>query len=601
MDMWMDVDTALAEVPVNLLPLLDDTDFKTIEDAVAYNAAGMDLRWNFVTPGGAQTSTAVTPTTAGTYDWTHQGDGIYTIEIPASGGASINNDTEGFGWFSGKATGVLPWRGPVIGFRAAGLNDALIEGAYSATRGLAGTALPNAAADAAGGLPISDAGGLDLDARIGTDIPAILVDTAVIGAAGAGLTAVPWNASWDAEVQSEVNDGLADAGVTTTRTGYLDNLSAGAVAQASALATLAGKFTGITLLSEWLGLIAGKQTGNATARTELRATGAGSGTYDETADSQEALRDRGDAAWTTATGFSTHSAADAATAVWAAGTRTLSAFDASFKTGYALSSAGVQAIWDALTSALTTVGSIGKLLVDNINATISSRLASASYTTPPTVGAIADQVWDETLADHLTAGSTGAGLNAAGSAGDPWSTALPGAYTSGQAGKILGDNLNATVSSRASQTSVDTVDDLLDTEVAAIKTVVDAIEVDTQDIQAKVGTPAGASVSADVAAVKVDTAAILADTGTDGVVVATASKTGYALSTAGVDAILDDTIGDSTITVRQALKLAVATLGGKLSGAATSTVTIRNAADDTNVVVATVDADGNRSAVTLTL
>ena len=29
-----------------------------------------------------------------------------------------------------------------------------------------------------------------------------------IGAAGAGLTAVPWNASWDAEVQSEVQDAL---------------------------------------------------------------------------------------------------------------------------------------------------------------------------------------------------------------------------------------------------------------------------------------------------------------------------------------------------------------------------------------------------------
>ncbi len=37
---------------------------------------------------------------------------------------------------------------------------------YSATRGLTGTALPAVAADAAGGLPISDAGGLDLD-----DIP----------------------------------------------------------------------------------------------------------------------------------------------------------------------------------------------------------------------------------------------------------------------------------------------------------------------------------------------------------------------------------------------------------------------------------------------
>src|SRR5574343_1436418 len=116
-EMCMDVDVALSEVPVNLMPLLDDTDFKTRETAVAYNAAGMDLVWNFVTTSGAFTQTAVTPTTAGTYDWTHQGDGMYTIEIPASGGASINNDTEGFGWFSGVCTGVLPWRGPVIGFR----------------------------------------------------------------------------------------------------------------------------------------------------------------------------------------------------------------------------------------------------------------------------------------------------------------------------------------------------------------------------------------------------------------------------------------------------------------------------------------------------
>lgn len=152
-EIWMDVDTALSEVPVNVMPLIDDTDFKTIEDAVAYNAAGMALFWHFVTTAGAYTVTAVTPTTAGDYDWTDQGTaGIYTIEIPASGGASINNDTEGFGWFSGVCDGVLPWRGPVIGFRAAAINDALIDSAWSATRGLAGTALPNAAADAAGGL-----------------------------------------------------------------------------------------------------------------------------------------------------------------------------------------------------------------------------------------------------------------------------------------------------------------------------------------------------------------------------------------------------------------------------------------------------------------
>jgi hypothetical protein len=128
-DIYFDVDTALTEVPVNVLPLLDDTDAKTIEDAVAYNAAGLALNWHFVTSAGAYTVTAVTPTTAGDYDWTDQGtSGIYTIEIPASGGASINNDTEGYGWFTGVATGILPWRSPIYGFRAAAINDALTDG-----------------------------------------------------------------------------------------------------------------------------------------------------------------------------------------------------------------------------------------------------------------------------------------------------------------------------------------------------------------------------------------------------------------------------------------------------------------------------------------
>ena len=96
-----------------------------------------------------------------------------------------------------------------------------------------------------------------------------------------------------------------DTKLTSTRAGYLDNLSGGAVATASALssvastlttaaanvATLLGKFTGITLLAQWLGAMAGKQTPNSTAQTEINATGAGSGTYSATTDSQEALRD----------------------------------------------------------------------------------------------------------------------------------------------------------------------------------------------------------------------------------------------------------------------------------------------------------------------
>ena len=47
-------------------------------------------------------------------------------------------------------------------------------------------------------------------------------------------------------------------------------------------------FTGITSLAEWLGLLAGKQAADATALTEIKASGAGSGTYSETTDSLEA-------------------------------------------------------------------------------------------------------------------------------------------------------------------------------------------------------------------------------------------------------------------------------------------------------------------------
>jgi hypothetical protein len=122
---------------------------------------------------------------------------------------------------------------------------------------MAMTALPNAAADAAGGLVISDAGGLDLDAKLAntnevtaarmatlTDwidggrldlildarasqssvdtveeiVDEILLDTVEIGTAGAGLTSIPWNPDWDAEVQSECDDAL-DAFVCDTDIG----------------------------------------------------------------------------------------------------------------------------------------------------------------------------------------------------------------------------------------------------------------------------------------------------------------------------------------------------------------------------------------------
>lgn len=75
-------------------------------------------------------------------------------------------------------------------------------------------------------------------------------------------------------------------------------------------------------------------------------------------------------------------------------------------------------------------------------------------------------------------------------------------------------------------------------------------------------------------------------------------KAGFSLSVAGVDAIIDDVI-EGTLTLRQAVRIYLAALAGKSAGGGTATITFRDKADSKNRISATVDADGNRTAVTL--
>ena len=89
---------------------------------------------------------------------------------------------------------------------------------------------------------------------------------------------------------------------------------------------------------------------------------------------------------------------------------------------------------------------------------INSVQADIAALTIPTAAAVADAVWDEAIAGSCWGWVDGRGVRRRRvSAGDPWATAIPGAYGAGTAGKILGDNVNATISSRATQTSVDDV------------------------------------------------------------------------------------------------------------------------------------------------
>ena len=66
--------------------------------------------------------------------------------------------------------------------------------------------------------------------------------------------------------------------------------------------------------------------------------------------------------------------------------------------------------------------------------------------------------------------------------------------------------------------------------------------------------------------------------------------------------IVRRTLADGDIdgyNLEETLKLCLSALAGKVSGAGTTSITIRSADDSADRIVATVDTDGNRSSITL--
>lgn len=94
---------------------------------------------------------------------------------------------------------------------------------------------------------------------------------------------------------------------------------------------------------------------------------------------------------------------------------------------------------DYFDPATDTVATVTTLT--NLPAITTNWLTAAGLATDA-VNEIVDQVWLETLADHSgSSGSMAEALAAAGGAGDPWITPVPGSYTGSQAGKVLADVL----------------------------------------------------------------------------------------------------------------------------------------------------------------
>lgn len=71
-----------------------------------------------------------------------------------------------------------------------------------------------------------------------------------------------------------------------------------------------------------------------------------------------------------------------------------------------------------------------------------------------------------------------------------------------------------------------------------------------------------------------------------------------AISAGAVDSIHDEAI-EGALTLRQAVRLLLSALAGKATGGGTASIAFRDLADTKNRVVMTVDAAGNRSAVSV--
>lgn len=353
--------------------------------------------------------------------------------------------------------------------------------------------------------------------------------------------------------------------LTATRAGYLDNLSGGAVALASKL-------------KRYIQLLARKDSAIATdASTELgeinENVSSGAGAYANTTDAQEALRDRGDAAWTTATGFSTLDASGVRSAVGLASANLDTQLDA-IPTAAEIT----DSVWDETQSGHTTAGTFGKYLDAAVSGVSTGGVSAAD---------IADAVWDEARVDHTTAGTFGQGAasvqgNVTGSVGSVTgnvggnvtgsigslatqakadvnaeadtaladvgvTTTITGRIDVATSTRLASASYTAPLDAAGVRTAVGLASANLDTQLSAIAGYIDT---EVAAILTKIGTPS-ADLAADIAAIyaKVDTevAAILAAVDTE--VAAIKAKTDNLTFTSGTDLDVNvQQINDVTLT-----------------------------------------------------
>ena len=181
----------------------------------------------------------------------------------------------------------------------------------------------------------------------------------------------------------------------------------------------------------------------------------------------------------------------------------------------------------------------------------------------PTAAAITDAVWDEATSGHTSSGTYG---------------------------KAIGDGVTSWVTATGFNT----------TTPPTVEAIADQVWDEATSGHTSSGTY-GKAIGDGVTSWVTASGFSVFDASTDSVSVS--SVTSSAANTIA-DGLLDradgvePASGGTERTVREALRIMLSASAGKVSGADSSTITFRDLNDSLNRIVATVDADGNRSALT---
>jgi hypothetical protein len=300
------------------------------------------------------------------------------------------------------------------------------------------------------------------------------------------------------------------------------------------------------------------------------------GAYDRATDSLEAIRDRGDAAWSAAAG-NPNVLLDTTIATLASQTSfTLTAGsddDDAYKD---------QAIvlYDASNNDYPSVRKISAYAGATKTVTLDSApdfialvgdgvktFVTAPGTTAPTAEQVADAVLDESTADHIGAGSLSKAIR---DTLEDTGTTIPGTITP----------LQSDVTDVLADVTGINGDPMRGTEDGALASVC------TEERLARLD----AAISSRSSHVAADIWAVGTRALTD--------KVDFELSAAAIAAIFDEVIED-TASFRKLLRIFTAALAGKSTGGGTATVAFRDIADLKDRIVATVDEHGNRTAISV--